>query len=153
MQHFRDTVSNDPGLRTAWQVAELTRGTPLFKSSQEACQLVMSDYVFMNIVEWTGDRAGLATGGVDEDNLPILLITDQCSETTGATCVQAKGADPFALKYFVGFLQRMGHTEVINKSDGEHSITIMKRQVAQSAEIKSIPGGESVLGIQKQQKF
>ena len=67
--------------------------------------------------------------------------------------MQAKGADPFALKYFVGFLQRMGHTEVINKSDGEHSITMMKRQVAQSEEIKSIPGGESVLGIQKQRKI
>ena len=36
---FWDTVSTVPGVRAAWQVAELARGTLLLNSSQEACLL------------------------------------------------------------------------------------------------------------------
>ena len=87
----------------------------------------------------------LATGAVDEDNLSILVIKDNCSKTIGATFVQAKGADPFAVKYSASFLQRMGHSDVTNNSDGYHSITMCRENGDQVH-----PRGVSTRGIQKQ---
>ena len=73
----------------------------------------------------------LATGAVDEDNLPILVIKDTRSKAFGGTFVQAKSVDPFAVEYFASVLQRMGHSEVNKKSDGKRSLLIRKREDAE----------------------
>jgi len=100
----------------------------------------MSDYGFMNGQGFGQEsEASLATGAVDEGNLPILILKDKASKTISASFVPAKGVDPFALKFFATFLQRMGHQRITNKSDGEHGLVQLKRKAAQEAGIESVP--------------
>ena len=88
-----------------------------------------------------------ATGAADKSNLPILVIKDKQSKTIAASFVPAKGTDPFAVKFFSNFLQRMGHRKILNKSDHEHSILALKKKAAQNAEIEAVleepPVGQS----------
>ena len=89
---------------------------------------ILSHYGYMNGKGiGTESEVSEATGAVEENNLPILIIKDKRSKTIGASFVPAKGADTFAVKFFASFLQRMGHGKVLNKSDGEPSLVALIR--------------------------
>ena len=46
----------------------------------------------------------------------------------GATAVEAEGLAPFAVTYVARSLQCTGHLDVINKSDGAHSVGTKKKK-------------------------
>lgn len=113
---------------------------------ETAVPKVMSDYGYMN-----GDGVGEQTpaaelsGAVDENNLPILVLKDRKSKTLAASFVPEKGGHPFAIKYFSNFLQRLGHREIVNHSDGERSLVLLKRKAAELAGVAAVPE-ESIVG-------
>ena len=72
-------------------------------------------------------------------NMPILVVKDKRTKTLAASFVPEKGCDPCAAKRFGSFLQRMGHTEVVNKSDGEPAIKALKKKADENVGIVSIP--------------
>ena len=62
-----------------------------------------------------------ASGAVNEDNLPILVMKDKETKTLGATLIPEKGRHRYAIKFFSGFMQRMERQEIMKKSDGERA--------------------------------
>ena len=110
---------------------------------------VLSDYGYMNGAG-VGQESEIseATGAADDDNLPILVLKDKQSKAFAASYVPAKGCEPFATKFFAAFVQRMGHREFINKSDGEHSLKALKEKAAEVAGARGIPE-ESPVGDSK----
>jgi len=72
------------------------------------------------------------------NNLPMLVIKDSKTKMYGATFVQEKGLDPYAIKYFSSFIQSLGYKKIINKSDGEHSIVALKEKAAKEAGVEAI---------------
>ena len=108
----------------------------------------LSEYGYMN---GTGfDRKDLeeATGAVDEHNLPIFVLKDKKTKTISASLVPEKGRNNYAIKFFSTFIKRMGHREIVNRSDGEHALVALKTEAAKQAEVAAVPE-ESVVGDSK----
>ena len=57
---------------------------------------------------------------------PILVIKDSKTQAIAATFVEAKGTDPYAIKFWQGFVKHLGYKKFIAKSDGEPAIKAMK---------------------------
>ena len=64
---------------------------------------------------------------------------DKSTNTSGASVVEAKGTAPFAVTDVARSLQCIGHSGVINKSDGALSVKVQKQKAEGQAEIKSSP--------------
>ena len=102
-------------------------GQPHLKAPEEdetAVPVICSDYGFM--------------GQDDGETLPMLVIKDRRSKKAAATFVEKKGEDSYAIKFFVNFLTHMAYRKIINKSDGEPSITYVKQKAADA-----VPGLEA----------
>ena len=67
--------------------------------------MILSDYAFMNGGETKEAKAAQEAAG----NMPILVVKDKRTKTLAASFVPEKGCDPFTVKRFGAFLQRMGH--------------------------------------------
>ena len=57
-----------------------------------------------------------------------LPVHDKSTNTFGAVTVEAKGLAPFAVTHVAMSLQCIGHSDVINKSDGALSVTVPKKR-------------------------
>ena len=68
--------------------------------------------------------------------MPILVMKDRKTKRIGATFVQAKGQDAYAIKFGQSFLESTGYRQIVNKSDGEHAIVALKRRCAEEARIE-----------------
>ena len=78
------------------------------KDEQEtAVAEFISDYGFM--------------GRDDGKCMPLLVLKDTKTKRVAYAFVQAKGLDPYAIKFTAMFLQSTGYRNIVNKSDGEHS--------------------------------
>ena len=64
---------------------------------------------------------------------------DKSINTIGASAIEAKGIAPFAVTDVARSLQCIGHSDVINKSDGALSVKVQKQKAEGQAEIKSSP--------------
>ena len=57
-----------------------------------------------------------------------LPVHDKSTKTIGATAVEVEGIRPFAVTYVARSLQCIGLSDVINKSDGAHIVTVPKHK-------------------------
>ena len=83
-------------------------------------------------------EASQSTGAVDENILPILVVKDERSKTLSGSFVLTKGVDGFAIKLAAVLMQRKGHEKIVNRSDGEHSIVLLKKKAAQLAQVQTV---------------
>ena len=84
-------------------------------------------------------EARQATGAAVENTLRIFVMKDKRSKTLSASFVLAKGADGFAVKFAAALMDHMlGHEKVVNRSDGEHSIVLLKKSCGEACS-----GGDS----------
>jgi len=97
--------------------------------------MILSDYAFMNGGETKEAKAAQEAAG----SMPILVVKDKRTKTLAASFVPEKGCETFAVKWFGAFLLRMGHAEVVNKSDGEPAIKALKQKAAEEVGVVSIP--------------
>ena len=97
--------------------------------------MILSDYAFMNGGDTNEAKASQETAG----SMPILVVKDKRTKTLAASFVPKKGCETFAVKWFGAFLLRMGHAEVVNKSDGEPAIKVLKQKAAEQVAVVSIP--------------
>ena len=74
-----------------------------------------------------------------EDVMPMVVIRDRRTKSYAATMVQAKGGDPYAVKFFANFIQHLGYKKFINKSDNERSLLSLKAKA-----VESLPGVEAI---------
>ena len=114
------------------------------KEEEGAKPTILSDYGYMNGQSLVDE----ASGSVDPDNYPILVIKDKKYKYISATYLPDKGVTPFGYKYFSSFIQRMGHQEIIMKSDNEPALVTLKTRAAKEAGVDAIPE-ESVVGDSK----
>ena len=92
------------------------------KEDETAVPRILWDYAFL--------------GEDDGKSMPILVVKDSRTKRVASTFVQAKGSDPYAIKFGQSFLESSGYKTIVNKSDGEHSIVALKKASAQAAEVK-----------------
>ena len=115
------------------------RHTAVKETASEKPQ-IFCDYGYMNGAgSDEANRQEEAGGEVDEANLPILVLKDKRSGTLSASLVPAKGRDPFAVKFFRGFIEMMGHPEFVSRSDGERGIVALKAEAAKETGKTAIP--------------
>ena len=95
------------------------------EDDETAVPVVSSDYAFM--------------GQDDEDTMPMLVLRDRKSKMKAATFVERKGDNAYAIKFFARFLQILGYRKIINKSDGEPAILLLKRRA-----VEEVPGLEAI---------
>ena len=117
-------------------VAARSTGQPHTKAPDEdetAVPRILWDYGFL--------------GKDDGKTMPILVCKDARTKRIASTFVQAKGSDPYAIKFGQSFLETTGYRTIINKSDGEHSIVALKRACAEAAVVAAdpveVPQGEA----------
>ena len=78
--------------------------------------------------------------GQDDGKLkPILVMKDSKTQAIAAIFVEAKGTDPYAIKFWQGFVKHLGYKRFIAKSDGEASIKAMKAKA-----IEGLKGIEAI---------
>ena len=95
----------------------------------------------------TGRGVGQRPTSVAKKRKNILVVMFDCPCMTKAQTllapitVEAEFLAPFAVTYVARSLQCIGHLDVINKSDGAHSVTVhnKRKKVAAQAEIRSTP--------------
>ncbi|CAK0892530.1 unnamed protein product [Prorocentrum cordatum] len=92
---------------------------------ETAVPVVSSDYAFM--------------GQDDADTMPMLVLRDRRSKMMAATFVEKKGDDAYAIKFFARFLRILGYRKIVNKSDGEPAILLVKRRA-----VEEVPGLEAI---------
>ena len=97
--------------------------------------MILSDYAFMNGGETKEAKAAQEATG----SMPILVVKDKRTKTLAASFVPEKGCETFAVKWFGAFLLRMEDAEVVNKSDGEPAIKLLKQKAAEQVGVASIP--------------
>ena len=73
-------------------------------------------------------EASQSTGAVGENILPILVVKDEGSKSLSGSFVLRKGVDGFAIKLAAALMKRKGHEKIVNRSDGEHSIVLLKKK-------------------------
>ena len=78
-------------------------------------------------------------GADDGKSLPLLVVKDRRTKRVAATFVQAKGSDPYAIKFGSSFLESTGYRQVVLKSDGEPSIVALKARCAEEARVEGVP--------------
>ena len=83
--------------------------------SESAVPTILSDYGFM--------------GQDDGKCMPLLVMKDSNTKRVAYSFVQAKGVNPYATKFASTFVQSTGYRNIVNKSDGEHSIVALKREM------------------------
>ena len=86
---------------------------------------VCSDFFFMS---------------TDERSSPMVVAKFTRSGTVGATALESKGITNFGVRWFAGFLERLGLQHVINFSDNEPAMVALKsRAAAQVKGLESVP--------------
>ncbi|CAK0850901.1 unnamed protein product [Prorocentrum cordatum] len=95
------------------------------EDDETAVPVVSSDYAFM--------------GQDDADTIPMLVLRDRRSKMMAATFVEKKGDDAYAIKFFARFLRILGYRKIVNKSDGEPAILLVKRRA-----VEEVPGLEAI---------
>ena len=78
-------------------------------------------------------------GNDDGKSMPILVLKDRRTKRIAASFVQAKGLDPYAIKFGSSFLISTGYRSIVNKSDGEHAIVSLKARCAQEQCVEAVP--------------
>ncbi|CAE7854404.1 GIP [Symbiodinium necroappetens] len=73
------------------------------------------------------------------DTSSIVNGVDSKTQAIAATFVEAKGTDPYAIKFWQGFVKHLGYKRFIAKSDGEASIKAMKAKA-----IEGLKGIEAI---------
>ena len=75
--------------------------------------------------------------GKQDEGLPHLQVTDDCSGMSWSSAVPAKGADAFAVNFVVGILSECGYKRVTLRSDNEPAVKSLKEavQAASSVEV------------------
>ena len=68
-------------------------------------------------------------GQDDGKCMPLLVLKDTKTKRVAYSFVQAKGLDPYAVKFTAMFLQSTGYRNIVNKSDGEPSIVALKTEM------------------------
>ncbi|CAK0809617.1 unnamed protein product, partial [Prorocentrum cordatum] len=109
-------------------IAAKGQGQPHLRAPEDdetAVPVVSSDYAFM--------------GQDDADTMPMLVLRDRRSKMMAATFVEKKGDDAYAIKFFARFLRILGYRKIVNKSDGEPAILLVKRRA-----VEEVPGLEAI---------
>ena len=104
--------------------AARSTGQPHLKAPEEdgtAVPKILWDYGFV--------------GADDGKSMPILVCKDARTKNIASGFVQAKGSDPYAVKFGQSFLESLGYKTIANKSDGEHSIVALKKASAEAAKV------------------
>ena len=79
-------------------------------------------------------------GQDDGKCMPLLVLKDTKTKRVAYSFVQAKGLDPYAIKFTAMFLQSAGYRNIVNKSDGEPSIVALKtKMLEQRPLVNAVP--------------
>ena len=76
----------------------------------------------------------------DEKSAPMIVAKFTRSGTIAATALEAKGITGYGVRWFAGFLGRLGLQHVVNFSDNEAALVALKNQAATQVKgLESVP--------------
>ena len=112
------------GVIEAWHDRRIPAGGEI---NREIDQHINTDDIILLLISPDFIASDYCYMGQDDNEVhPMLVVKDHRSKAYGATMIDEKGAKNYPVKYFKGFITRLGYKELISRSDNEKALLALE---------------------------